>query len=337
MKHRGRIIGLVLTAVFVVMALQRVDLAAFADALQHFNFIWIVPSTLCVLLGYGLRTVRWRFLLSGQAQAPIQTLFPILTMGFATNNLLPGRLGEFWRAHMLGKKRNVRKTFALASVFVERVFDGLVLIGMMGLLSRVVPLPGWGQQIELMAAAVFLVATLVVALLVWQPVLAQRLLAVPLRFVPGRASGWIAGALAAFLEGLAVLKNPGVLVCAILLSIAIWTLEGASYLVLSHGVDLHLPPGTEVGAIGLALVTINFGIMVPSSPGYVGALEYFGTLALGVFGASAGAALALILVAHAIQYGLITGLGLIFFAREHISPSEIGQSRAMARGVPEPA
>jgi uncharacterized membrane protein YbhN (UPF0104 family) len=208
---------------------------------------------------------------------------------------------------------------------------------MMVLLSRVVPLPGWGQQIELMAAAVFLVATVVVALLVWQPARAQRLLSVPLRFAPGRASGWIADALAAFLEGLEVLKNPAVLVCAIVLSIGIWTLEGASYLVLSHGIDLQLAPGTQVGAIGLALVTINFGIMVPSSPGYVGALEYFGTLALGVFGANAGAALALILVAHAIQYGLITGLGLIFFAREHISPSQIGRSRAIAGVVPEAA
>ena len=56
-----------------------------------------------------------------------------------------------------------------------------------------------------------------------------------------------------------------------------------------------------------------------------------------MFGANAGAALALILVAHAIQYGLITGLGLIFFAREHISPSEIGRSRTMAAGVPEAA
>ena len=75
----------------------------------------------------------------------------------------------------------------------------------------------------------------------------QRLLGVPLRFVPGRASGWIADALAAFLEGLEVLKNPGVLVCAIVLSIGIWTLEGASYLALSHGIDLHLPPGRRSG------------------------------------------------------------------------------------------
>jgi uncharacterized protein (TIRG00374 family) len=261
-------------------------------------------------------------------------------MGFATNNLLPGRLGELWRAHMLGQKRNVRRTFALASVFVERVFDGLVLIGMMVLLSFVVPLPGWGRQIELLAAAIFLGATVGLVLLVWQPVRMQRLLALPLRFAPARASGWITGAMGAFVDGLAVLRSPAVLLPAIVLSVGVWSLEGASYLALSRGVDLHLPPGTRLGAIGLALVTINFGVMVPTSPGGVGAFEYFGTLALGVFGAAAGAALALLLVAHAVQYALVTGLGLLFFAREHVSPSDIGRSKPVAIDAPptvEPA
>src|SRR5262249_43752330 len=156
----------------------------FADALQHFDYVWLVPAAVCILLGYALRTVRWHFLLSGPAQAPVRTLFPILTMGFATNNLLPGRLGELWRAPTLGQKKNVRRTFALASVFVERVFDGLVLIGTMVLLSFVVPLPGWGRQIELLAAAVFLGATVCIVLLVWQPARSQRLLALPLRFAP---------------------------------------------------------------------------------------------------------------------------------------------------------
>ena len=77
----------------------------------------------------------------------------MLMMGFATNNLLPGRLGEFWRAYLLGRKRNVRKTFALASVVVERVFDGLTLIALLALVSMTIQLPGWGRQIELLAAA----------------------------------------------------------------------------------------------------------------------------------------------------------------------------------------
>jgi uncharacterized membrane protein YbhN (UPF0104 family) len=63
--------------------------------------------------------------------------------------------------------------------------------------------------------------------------------------------------------------------------------------------------------------------MVPSAPGYVGTQEFFGKAALGVFGVSAESALALVIVAHAVQFAVVTGLGLLFFAREHLSPRSL--------------
>ena len=161
--------GLLLTAVFLVLALSRVDLPEFLDELRRVNYAWLIPSAACTLVGYMLRTLRWRVILSGAARAPITTLFSVLMMGFATNNLLPGRLGELWRAYLLGRKRNVRKTLALASVVVERVFDGLTLIALLALLSTVVELPGWGRQVELFAALIFVSATAGVVVLLRQP------------------------------------------------------------------------------------------------------------------------------------------------------------------------
>lgn len=323
MLARGRIIGLVLTAIFLVLALRRVDLAAFAEELRRMNYLWLVPSAVCTLLGYILRTVRWQAILRGAARAPLTTLFPILVMGFATNNLLPGRLGEFWRAYLLGRARNVRKTFALASVFVERIFDGLVLVALLGIVSMQVPLPGWGAQIGLLASALFLGATAALGLLLWQPARARGLLRLLLRPLPRRAGGWVDEAFDAFLGGLEALRHPSVLLVSAGLSIGVWLLEGASYVLLSRGLDLRLPAGLELPAMGLTLVTINLGIMVPSAPGYVGAQEFFGTSALAVVGADPESALALVLVSHAVQYALVTGLGLLFFAREHLSPRDL--------------
>lgn len=78
-----RFAGLALTVVFLVLAFQRVDLAGFVEELKSVNYVWLVPSAVCTLLGYGLRTVRWRVILSGAARAPVATLFPVLMMGFA--------------------------------------------------------------------------------------------------------------------------------------------------------------------------------------------------------------------------------------------------------------
>jgi uncharacterized protein (TIRG00374 family) len=323
-----RFLGLALTIVFLVLALQRVDLRAFLDELQRVNYLWLIPSAICTLLGYVLRTVRWRVILSGKAQAPVTTLFPVLIMGFATNNLLPGRLGEFWRAYLLGRKRNVSKTFALASVVVERVFDGLTLIAILAIVSMAIRLPGSGVQLELLAGVVFIGASLVLALLLWKP----SVVAVPLRRILQPLHGGFALAIEerfdAFVEGLGPLRSGPVLASAAVLSIGVWLLECASYLLISRGVNLGLPASLELPAIGLALVTINLGIMVPSGPGYVGTQEYFGTTALGVVGANPQGALALVVVSHAVQYALVTGLGLIFFAREHLLPREVSTTLA---------
>jgi glycosyltransferase 2 family protein len=318
-----RLLGLVLTVVFLVLAFQRVDLAAFVDELRQVNYVWLVPSAACTLLGYLVRTWRWRVILSGAAQAPLSTLFPVLIMGFATNNLLPGRLGEFWRAYLLGRKRNVRKTFALASVVVERVFDGLTLILLLAIVSVAIQLPDKSREVELVAGAVFLAATMGLVILLARPALIRSPLRWAVRPLPGAWSTWADERFDTFVDGLGALRRPRVLGLAALLSVAVWLLEGSSYVLLSRGVNLNLPNHLELPGIGLALVTINLGIMVPSGPGYVGTQEFFGTAALAVVGANPQAALALIVVSHVVQYTLVTGLGLVFFARENLSPRDL--------------
>jgi uncharacterized protein (TIRG00374 family) len=320
---KTRLLGFALTIVFLVVAFSRVDLREFVDELRNVDYRWLIPSAACTLLGYGVRTVRWQVILSGAARAPLRTLFPVLIMGFATNNLLPGRLGEFWRAYLLGRKRGVRKTFALASVFVERVFDGLTLVALLGVVSFSIQLPDRGREVELLAGLVFLAASLGVVLLLWQPGLVLRPLGVVVRPLGANKSHWVVERIEAFIDGLAPLRRPSVLLSAALLSLGVWVLEGASYLLISRGVSHGGAPSLEQPRIGLTLVKINQGIMVPSGPGYVGTQEFFGTSALGVVGANPQAALALVVVSHAVQYVVVTVLGLVFFAREHLSPRDL--------------
>src|SRR5215470_7383808 len=230
MRLLTRALGIALTIVFLILALGKVDLAAFGDELRRVDYWWLFPSAACTLVGYVVRTMRWQVILIGAARAPLRTLFPVLIMGFATNNLLPGRLGEFWRAYLLGRKRNVRKTFALASVFVERVFDGLTLPALLWTVSTNIQLPGWSRQIELFAALIFVGATAAVFLILWRPDLSQRLLRMVVRPMPTRLATWGNERLLTFVDGLAPLRHARVLLLAALFSTGVWLLEGSSYL-----------------------------------------------------------------------------------------------------------
>jgi uncharacterized membrane protein YbhN (UPF0104 family) len=66
-------------------------------------------------------------------------------------------------------------------------------------------------------------------------------------------------------------------------------------------------------------VLINLGIMIPAAPGGLGPYEAAGVFALGAFGVNETSAASVALSTHAMQYLLITALGVLFVWREGIS------------------
>lgn len=317
--RKSKFLGVLITLLCLGLAFYRVDLGGLYGALASANYVLVLPAAACWLVGYVVRTARWREILAESARCRFGVLFGVLMAGFATNNLLPARLGEFTRAYLLQRHVGVRKTFLLASIFLERVFDGLALVALLSVLSLVIDLPGWSREVELLAAGVFLGVAAGVVLLLAQRDLAERLVRFLLRPLPARLSDWTTNAFRAFLLGLATMRRPGVLLRTAGLSVAVWSLEWGSYYILAGAFPLGLDDITRATACALLLVLVNLGIMLPSSPGYVGTFQFFAVAALAVFGVERESALALAIVAHLSQYLLVTLIGVAYFGREHVS------------------
>ena len=319
MLRKSRWIGFLLTVVFLGLAFSRVNLAELAGHLREANYALVPPAALATLAGYLLRTARWRIILAGAVPASFTPLFSILMIGFATNNVLPARLGEFVRAVLLRRRTGLRKTFSLATIFLERLFDGLLLVSMLWLLSLNLSLPGWGREVQAFSSILFLAVTAGVLLVLTRQRLAERVLGRGVRPLPARAGRWVADAFASFLLGLRGMRRPRVLLTTLALSGLIWSLEGLSYYLLTYAFDFPLQGGERIVACGLLLVIVNLGIMIPSAPGYVGTFQFFAIAALAVFGVAAELALSLAIVAHAMQYVLVTVIGAFFVMRSQLS------------------
>ena len=69
-------------------------------------------------------------------------LFPVVVIGYMANNLLPMRLGEVVRSYYLGEREDISKSSALATIFIERVFDALTLLFFVAVVAVFVPLGG---------------------------------------------------------------------------------------------------------------------------------------------------------------------------------------------------
>src|SRR5687767_9061733 len=106
MRGKTRLLGIAITLLCLGLAFYGVDFSALLGALTTANYALVLPALALWLAGYVARTLRWRTILvgSGVGAGPIFELFGVLMVGFATNNLLPARLGELARAYLLRRR-----------------------------------------------------------------------------------------------------------------------------------------------------------------------------------------------------------------------------------------
>lgn len=336
-KYGQIAIGLALTAVFLWLALRNVDLASVGTALRGARYAYLIPAGLCTIAGYCLRTVHWGSILHPARRVPFERLFPVLMIGFAANNLLPARVGEFVRAYLLGTKEGVSRSLALATIVVERVCDGLTLLAFMTLTLLLFPLPVDTPRlraVELTAPALFGAATIVLIGLLLFPRPMLRLVRIVLRPLPRALAGRVEELLDSFLQGLDVLLSPRALLTVAGFSLLVWTLEGAGVGFVLRAFPTGLSPAAWLAATVFLLVFVNLGVMIPAAPGYVGAYQFFATLALGAFGVAAAFAFGLAVVAHALQYSLVTGIGLVCLWRQGLSPRRLTTLTPVVEALP---
>jgi uncharacterized protein (TIRG00374 family) len=321
----GTLLGFGISALFLALALDRVDFAQVARAIAHADYRLILGSALFTLLSYVLRTLRWQRLLLPQKKIPARRLFPILVIGFALNNVLPGRPGEIARGFALGPREKLSKTLGIATVVLERVADGLALIAMLAVLALFFTLPGWGQEVEGLSVFIFGAAFLFMVLMLWREHWMTQLLHRVIHILPERFAHRLANMFASFIMGLHALRSPRAGLAVAGLSLATWLCEGCSYfMVLSAFGLLSLPTQRILGALFM-MVIVNLSISIPAAPGGVGPFEAAGILALGAFTVAKDAALPAVLVAHMMQFVLITGMGVFLMAREGIKLTQAAE------------
>jgi uncharacterized protein (TIRG00374 family) len=312
---RARLLGFAVTLAIVAFGLWRLDLSDVAEALRRADYRLIPLSATATLGSYLLRTARWRLILAPTHSLSVATLYPPLMIGFMANNLLPARMGELVRAYSLNRAVGTPKTLALSTVLLERVFDGLTLVAVLAALAAVGALPAGGSALALIAGAIFVAAAVGAWLIISNEALALRILRLVTRPFPD-ALGELAEQKAhSFTQGLRSLRRPRTLLAIAALSATVWAAEALSYYALLIGFGMLTRPS----AAFFMTVVVNLGIMVPSAPGYVGTFEGAAVAALSPYGVPTETALAIAIVAHGIQWLLVTAIGLALLGRTGLS------------------
>lgn len=330
------VVGLLVSGVFLYLALRGLNLREVWIDLQGANYWWLVPGVAVYFVAVWARTWRWHYLLRPIKRVPLGTLFPIVVIGYMGNNVYPFRAGEVIRAYVLERNEGVKISASLATIIVERIFDGLVMLIFVFAALPFAPIPSPFDRIVQWMTVLFFGALLAFMALALRPDLTRRLYTrVFNALLPvEKVRDFALTQADRFMEGLASLRSPADLLMTLVTSTLIWLTETTKYWFVMHAFNF------EVSFFVLMLMTavVNLATTLPSSPGYVGTFDEPGIEILKVFGVNANTAAAYTLVLHAALWLPITLLGFYYMVRTGISWRDFSRAtQVVEQGEPEAA
>ncbi len=330
------ILGLLVSAVSLYIAIQNLQPAEVWKAFTQAHYLWILPAVALYLLALMARTARWRALLSSEHRVPFRELLPTMAIGRGANNIYPFRAGEIVRVLLLRQRNAISGAAGLASILVERVFDGLTMILFLLLAALIGGIPE-AQEVEVFgqiavvdmryilwfAIAVFGAALGVIyAIELWPDPIRRVAGWFIIRLAPHRFHQKLLGIVERFVGGFASVRSVWTLTLVLLFSLAVWTAETISYRLLMNafgfGVDLH--------HLLLMSSAANLGTALPSGPGNVGTFDAPSILVLTGVGVPKDMAISFQFLLHAVLWCTETFAGLWFMWRGGLRKADLDRS-----------
>lgn len=323
MKKLRLWIGLIVSAVCVYIAFQGLSFTDFWTVVQSVNYWWIIPAVAVYTIAVVIRTWRWQAMLRPIAQIPLRRLWPVVVIGYMGNNVYPARAGEVLRSYVLRRREGVAMSASLATVVLERLFDGLIMLLFVFVTLPFAPLPAVYSQVVTVFSAVFGVALLFFLVLASRPAQFLRLWQwLAMRFLPARFASIGSDIVTKFVSGLQSLKSPREMLIIFASSALIWLTETGKYWVIMQG----FPFQVDFTVLMLMTAVVNLATTLPSTPGYAGTFDVPGILVLQRYGIDQALATGYTLVLHVALWLPITLLGAWYMLREQMSWDDFGRA-----------
>jgi len=323
------ILGVATSACCLYWFIGMCDFLKMWEALGRTNYWFVLLTLVSIFTCYFARAVRWTFLLKPVKRVQLGPSFSATIIGFTASNILPMRAGEFVRAYVLGKNENVKATSVFATIVIERLCDGFCVLAILVfalLIVPIAPLTDIANLSEPMQKIVTIItreklcwfgySTLglylgiiaVLTMLRLAPEMTERLITKLLFFAPSKIVHKVTDTFRSFSDGISSLNTVWQAANVALWSLVTWgaIAVGPWLLSLAFGLRMPISMGLFVTAV------LAFGVMLPSSPGFIGIFQLSTAAAMVMLGVSEHIAATYALMLWALSIIPVTILGFIF-------------------------
>lgn len=288
--------GLVCALVFLALSLHRTSFANVGSALAHANPAWFSAAILIYAVNLLLRAFRWKMILRPAADVPYSAVARVLVAGYGMNTIMPARLGELFRAEFLKTSVGLSRSSGLASIIVERLFDGFAVVGCLGVGLL---LASWTRHPSQLLIELLIAGGLLFGIVGATVVAFGRL---PLAAATARYPR-LAENFAAIQQGFAILRTGQIAVIAIL-TLIVYVPDALTLWLTVKALGPGLAFSDTLVLAGVA----SLSTLLPSGPGFLGTLQFAYVLGIEFAGGQAALGIA---AATLVQLGIYLPVSII--------------------------
>jgi uncharacterized protein (TIRG00374 family) len=312
-----------ISLLFLWLAVRQIDFRALVLALRDANWIWIMPAIAGILAMLFIKTWRWQMMFLPEHHVPYEAALTAESAGYLASNVLPGRAGEAVRLVLMASDQPVGVARVLSTILIERLLDVLSLLAVLVMLLPFIDLPEWmTRSAQVLGFGAIVGTAIIVVLSFWKERVLRWSHAV-LRYIRFLDRPGVYAAIEHLIDGFAALRGrrgPAL----IILSLVAWV----AIIIEAWAVRMAVAPTVPMTGMVFALLVTSLGMVVPSTPGYIGVFHALVVLSLGPFGVPQTTAMSVALVWHAVNYIVLSLAGLIMLS---IHGTSLGQVLAKWR------
>jgi uncharacterized protein (TIRG00374 family) len=323
-RHWKIILGVLVSAFSLAFSIRNFNLTEIWRSLRLADYPWVIPAVLLYLGALGSRTLRMRVLFLPEQNIAFKNLLPTMAMGRGANNIYPFRVGEIVRWALFHRINGISGPLALASILIERVFDGLTMLLFLVVVTLVGGIPAEWRELAYGALALFgLALGFIYALVLWPHQIQKLSTWLIQHLVPARFRQRVEGISNQLILSFATIKSAGSLTQVLLFSILVWSFETAMYRTMMIAFGFHV----TFHRLMLMSAAANLATSLPSAPGNIGTFDGAVILSLKPR-IGENLAIAYISLLHAVLWTTETVAGLFFMWRTGTTRREIARMAA---------
>ncbi len=328
--RQSAVLGLLIALGCIAILFRQVDLKQSWSALGRLNGPFLLVPLAVMLVNLPLRAWRWQLIFPSAQRPTLWACLTVLGIGNMANFLLPGRAGDLARCVLVGKSGSLEEgSRTLATLAVEKVLDGLALVGMVLFSVWAVRPPHWVLDLLRVAILIFGGALVLLVLLRYQTGLLIGSVRTIFRWLHlSFLEEKFDGLLTAFADGLAAISSATQTLLLLVITAAIWITEAA----VVWGLAICLGLAVSLKSAVVASAVLGLGLMIPAAPGGLGTYELFGTEAFQLGGITASSALALTVVIHAWVFVANISIGICMLSIKGISLAQLRNRMEISGG-----